>query len=78
MIYLVKVGAQSGASANSLTWSPFGNILENSLTRSLTGSILNLLAWPQREETKWKIGDTGIHFAGDNWRLSCNSLGYPL
>lgn len=31
MIYQVKVGAQSGASANSLTWSPFGNILEKLL-----------------------------------------------
>jgi len=36
----------------------------------MSGNILNLLAQPQRDKTSiYRIGDTGIYFAADNWRF---------
>jgi hypothetical protein len=54
MIYQVKVGAQSGASANSLTWSPFGNILLDSVTNWKHSEFVGLA--PERRD---KMEDWG-------------------
>jgi hypothetical protein len=36
----------------------------------MSGNILNLLAQSQRDKASmYRIGDTGIHLAADNWRL---------